>query len=101
MRHIFKNIVPSAIVAMKLTISHKKFVEKKISKYAASEEDKIAMRRKTVESLMERLYKFRNDGKPDSQLVKMLKARTRDFVGDQIQREDELIRMVREEAEKK
>jgi hypothetical protein len=100
-RYIFKNIVPPAMVSMKLTISHKKFIEKKISKYAASEEDKTAMRRKAVESLTDRIYKFRNEGKPDSQLVQMLKARARDFVGDQIQREDELIRMVREEREQK
>ena len=59
------------------------------------------MRRKAVESLLGRLHKFRSEGKPDSQLVKMLKARARDFIGDQIQREDELIRLVREEKEQK
>jgi hypothetical protein len=101
MRYIFNNIVPSLMISMKVTISHKKFVEKKISKYAASEEDKTAMRRKAVESLLGRLHKFRSEGKPDSQLVKMLKARARDFIGDQIQREDELIRLVREEKEQK
>eukprot|EP00944_MAST-04C_sp_MAST-4C-sp1_P012427 g12427.t1 len=75
--------------------------KKKISKYAASEEDKTAMRKKAVQSIVERLYYFRSIGKPDSQLVKMLRSRTRDFIGDQIQREDEMNRMVREEKERK
>ena len=33
--------------------------------------------------------------------MKMLKARTRDFIGDQILREDEINRIVREEKERK
>ena len=59
------------------------------------------MRKKAVQSVVERLYHFRSIGKPDSQLMKMLKARTRDFIGDQILREDEINRIVREEKERK
>ena len=59
------------------------------------------MRKKAVQSVVERLYYFRSIGKPDSQLVKMLRSRTRDFIGDQIQREDEMNRIVREEKERK
>ena len=50
--------------------------------------------RKAVQSVVERLYYFRSIGKPDSQLVKMLEL-GHVVIGDQIQREDEINRIVR------
>ena len=100
-----KNIIriggPIVFKSLNLFISHKKYVEKKKSKFATSEKDKEALRRKTVADLCERLYMYRDEGKPDSQLVKVMTARVRDLVGDQIQKEDEIAKIIEDVAAEK
>jgi hypothetical protein len=100
-----KNIIriggPIVFKSLNLFISHKKYVEKKKSKFATSEKDKEALRRKTVADLCERLYMYRDEGKPDSQLVKVITARVRELVGDQIQKEDEIAKIIEDVAAEK
>ena len=92
---ILRNVVKTGgnvlFSSLKLYIHHNLFVEEKLSKIATSEADKQALRRKEIEDLVSRIYKYRDEGKPDSQLVKVLTARLRDLVGDQIQKEDEIL----------
>merc|ERR1711968_339266 len=71
---ILRNVVKTGgkvlFSSLNLNIHHNLFVEKKLSKIATSEADKQALRRKEIEDLVARIYKYRDEGKPDSQLVK-------------------------------
>merc|ERR1711871_1510824 len=98
-RSIIKVGGPALFRSLNLFISHKRYVEKKKTKF--STKDKEALRRKAIEDLCERIYLYRDEGKPDSQLVKVLTVRVRDLVGDQIQKEDEIEKMIIEVAERK
>jgi len=93
---VLRNLVKvggnAVLSTLQLKIDHKRFVEKKLSMMATSEEDKQALRRKEIEDLVSRIYTYRDEGKPDSQLIQVLTARMRDLVGDQIQKEDEQIK---------
>ena len=100
-RIIIKHGGPAIFRSLKLFIPSQRYLEKKKTKFATSEKDKEALRRKTIEDLCERIYIYRDEGKPDSQLVKVMTTRVRDLIGDQIQKEDEIGKIMKEIEEQK